>query len=427
MRRRWMLLLVAARGLAVAQEGDEAALELADRVPDSDRTERVCRGFAEGAVDEITRVDAGAPLGGGRLSFDLRCDGNVSHDLRVAFSDRLDGIWQQDASGQTINTLKDAYLSWQAPANQIFDVGRINVRQGVAQGYNPTDYFRAAAIRVITSPDPASLRENRLGTAMLRSQTLWSSGSLTAIYAPKLAAHPNAASFNPDLGATNADTRWSLALTQSFGPDLKPQILLFGARHHSPQAGVNLTHLVGNATVAFFEGSAGRSRTDLAAAVDAADASLRCSSILGDSCRAAFHSRLAGGVMFTTASKLSVTLEYEYNGAGLSLAQWNDLRSRPGEVYSNYRVFVSAQQELPTQHNVFAYARWEDAFIKHLDLNGFAKLDPGDHSRTGWLEARHHWQHVDLAVQWQRNDGSLASDLGGLQRQLWVVVADYYF
>ena len=46
--------------------------------------------------------------------------------------------------------------------------GRINVRNGAALGYNPTDFFRSGALRSVVSIDPNSLRENRLGTVMLR-------------------------------------------------------------------------------------------------------------------------------------------------------------------------------------------------------------------------------------------------------------------
>ena len=57
-----------------------------------------------------------------------------------------------------------------ARPDTLIDLGRINVRNGVALGYNPTDYFRAGAVRAAVSVSPASLKENRQGSVMLRGQ-----------------------------------------------------------------------------------------------------------------------------------------------------------------------------------------------------------------------------------------------------------------
>jgi len=81
----------------------------------------------------------------------------------------------------------------------------------------------------VVSLDPASLRENRLGSAMLRGQALWTGGSLTALYSPKLADQRNDAVFSADLGATNQRERWQLALSEKLSDALNPQWLLSGA------------------------------------------------------------------------------------------------------------------------------------------------------------------------------------------------------
>jgi hypothetical protein len=92
-------------------------------------------------------------------------------------------------TAQEIGTLKEAYVSWQPHSSLLLDAGRINGRQGVAFGYNPTDFFRSDAIRSVVSIDPNSLRDNRLGTVMLRGQQLWDSGALSVVYAPRLTDH----------------------------------------------------------------------------------------------------------------------------------------------------------------------------------------------------------------------------------------------
>jgi hypothetical protein len=398
-----------------AGQNDDAALALADRTEQAVTAETICRGYVEGAVNESTFPGA-APRDGGRLSLDLRCDPALGRQWRAVLANRVDGVWQREASGQTVDTLKEAYLSGQYDAAKLIDLGRINVRQGVALGYNPTDYFRAGAIRQSVSPDPTSLRENRLGSVMLRAQTLWSAGSLTAIYAPRFSARPNGSSFNPDFGATNGSSRWLLAWSETFAADLKPQWLLFGAEHQSPQIGFNLTRLVGNATVAYVEWSGGRSVPDSAGGATPQIAS-----------PTAFHSRLATGLSYTTPTKLSFSFEYEYNGAALDHIGWAALRTGSPTDYARYRNFVAAAQDLPTRQDLFGYASWSDAFVTHLDLTSFVRFDVDDRSRMLWAEARYHWPRAELALQWQRNAGDPTSDFAaGQPRQLWQFVVTRY-
>ena len=120
----------------------------------------------------------------------------------------------------------------------------MNLRSGVAYGYNPSDYFRRDAIRSIVSIDPASLRENRLGAVMVRGDLLWTAGSLRLLDAPAIAQAPTASGFSPDFGATNARGRWQMAYSQQLVAGLRPELLVSGTDGASPTLGLNLTHLV---------------------------------------------------------------------------------------------------------------------------------------------------------------------------------------
>jgi hypothetical protein len=88
---------------------------------------------------------------------------------------------------------------------------------------------------------------------------------------------------------------------------------------------------------------------------------------------------------------------------------------------------VADEQELPTQHSVFAYASWQDLLTQHLDLSAFVRLDLVDHSRLPWVEVRYHWSHLDAAMRWQDYLGGSTSDYGASpSRQTWQVLLDYY-
>ena len=411
-----MLLLLVATAPALADDEDAAALLLADQTSATAERSGDWRVYVEGAAREARQQGTGSALHGARLSLDARFDKTFAPGWRAVFADRLDMNRMDGVPGnRDISTLKEAYLSWQAQPDRLADLGRINVRNGVAMGYNPTDYFRAEALRSVVSLDPASLRENRLGSGMLRGQALWTDGSLTALYSPKLADQPNDSVFSPDFGATNQRARWQVALSERLSDALNPQWLLSGGAGQSPQLGLNLTALPNNATVAYFEWSGGRATSLAAQALAGPDDE-------------AFRSRLSTGLTYTTPNNVSLTAEYEYNGAGLDQAGWNALRRGPPAAYAQYRGFVANVQDPPTRNHVFLYALWQDALVKHFDLTAMVRYDAVDYSRLQWLEARYHWTRVDIALQTQLNTGSPSSDFGALpERRMWQAVLRYFF
>jgi hypothetical protein len=398
------------------QSSDADALSLADQTQPATHAAGDWRIFAEGALLHTSQRMDGASTDGQRLSLDLSYDGSFAPGWRAVLTDRLDVNWQGRIGDQTsINTLKEAYLNWQAGANQLFDLGRINARYGVASGYNPTDFFRSGAVRSVTSVDPNSLRRNRLGSVMLRSQTLWTGGALTALYAPKLAERPSDAPFSADLGATNGRNRWLLSASQQLSEGISPQWSVYGEDKTSPQLGFNLTALVSDASVAYVEWSGGRSR------------SLRSQALNGPD-DTAFRNRLATGLTYTTAAKLSLTLEYQYNGAGLDPAGWNALGRGPLPAYVQYRRVAADRQDLPTRQALFLFIGWQDALVNKLDLSALARRNLADDSRMTWIEARYHWTKADLALQWQSNTGHAASEFGALpQRRILQAVMTYFF
>jgi hypothetical protein len=350
-----------------------------------------------------------------RLSVDAHLDTRLASGWRAVVAERIDVVWPGSFRGSDeVGTLKEAYIGWQPQADLLLDVGRINARQGVAFGYNPTDFLRADAIRSLVSLDPNSLRDNRLGTVMARGQFLWGSGAITAAYAPQIVERNSAAALDPDWGATNAHARWLLAISQQIAPGWSPQWLAFGEAGRAPQVGMNLTAALGTSTVAFLEISGGQSPSLLAQAISQPE-------------RDSFRSRAASGFTYSMANKLSLTFEYEYNGAGAGAARWSQLRMGSLPVYGRYREFALAQQDLPTRSNAFVYASWQDLVVQHLDLSAFVRADLIDHSRLPWWELRRHWTSVDLALRLQTVQGGNTSDYGASpQRKAWQLLFDYY-
>lgn len=392
---------------------DLEALTLADQVVVPKAEKRDWQLFNEGMLGKVFTKKGQGDIPIDRLSIDLQLDTALSSDLRFLLANRLD-VNGQDYEHETVNTLKEAYLSWQMAIDAALDLGRINQRNGIALGYNPSDYFKVGAVRSVVSIAPASLRENRLGVGMLRGQHLWDSGAVTALFAPKLGDHRESASFGLDLGASNPLARWQVAVTQKISDGIAPQWLVFGEQSQSPQFGLNLSVLASDALSVYAEYSGGRSASLVNQARQQSDAKQ-------------FYSRRAAGATYTLPANLSLSLEYQYNGAALNQAAWRALWQDPA-AYWAYRSHIFQRQDLPTQQALFGFITWNKAFFTDLDLSWMLRHDLVDQSQQSWLEARYHLPQADLALQWQYQRGSAGSVYGALpQRQSVQALVKYFF
>jgi hypothetical protein len=398
-----------------AGDNDADALSLADTASATVAAPSAWRGSFEWAA---ANYGAARQADNGQLNDTVRAASTLSYDgrlfagWRAVVSNRLDAGWR-DASGSynAVDTLKQGYISWQPTPLVLLDAGRINVREGVASGFNPTDFFKADAIRSVVSIDPASLRENRLGSVMLRGQVLWAGGSMSALVSPRLADHPSDATFNPDFGATNRQWRYLISGTQRIYSGFSPEWLVYGGADIAPQFGVNATALLDDATVFFVEyaGGEGKSLVD------------------GPSANNRFHSRIATGATRTFPGKVSVTLEYDYDGLSANRAAWYALGMDPVRDGA-YRGAAARAQELTTRESVFSYLSWQDALVLHLDATVMGRYDLDDRSFFAWVEARYHWPHTDLAVQWQADHGGSRSVYGaGSQSNVLQAILTFYF
>lgn len=397
--------------------GDLDALDLADKAPETAAAPAAARSwrlFAEGAA------------GGGRLrgdgnftlyrgSVDFRFDDQLLPQLRFVFSDRLDGVNSDGVPpGDNANTLRELFVSWQADSHAALDFGRVNIRNGVAMGYNPTDWFRADALRLVVTPDPVVLRENRQGTVVIQGQRLWDRASLSAAFSPRLSGSgsPSTRTFSWNAGATNPENRYLVAGSYKFSDSFTPQLLVYGGADIGPQTGLNLSGLLGDAVVVFAEGAVGRGLPLVAQA-------------MAQNAAQGWQQRAAVGLTWTTPFKLSLTAEAEYNSAAPFGNDWSALS--PG-VQQQVLAASQALQDLPTRSQWFLYAHWPDVIVPKLTLSGFWRQDMQTSSWAGWLEARYAWPRADLALQWQGFGGSAGTVYYGVpQRQALQAIVRVYF
>ena len=325
-----------------------------------------------------------------RLSLAWRGQGTAGDGLLLAWAARQD--WRQPGNGQagSVLTVSDAYAAWQPDSTRQLALGRINVRYGVATGFNPTDFLRDSAVRSVISADPASQRDNRQGTVMLRAQQWWDGGAANLLLAPALEHAPASPTLQPDANATNQRQRWLASVSQPAWP-LSPQWLLYHAAGEGSRLGLNLSSVLGQATVLYGEWAGARYGSQ------------------------GWRNQLASGVQYTLPGKLTLGLEWQYDGSALDDAQWAALARQP-PAYLAYRLQQQQRGNLPSRRQWLLQARWQDVQPR-LDLALLQHHDQADGSTRLWLEARWRGERADYAVQWLQQQGTPGSQYGALPQQ----------
>ncbi len=366
-----------------------------------------------------------------RLFLDARKDWHIAPGLSATYSGRLNLRAEDNLPIPTHenvrNDFREAYASWN-PSPQLFlDAGRINLKSGVAAGYNPTDFFKTRAVVEPLTSDPQVLREDRLGTAMLFGQRIFEGGAVTAAFAPKLEdksrIYTNATlpSFRPMLDRTNAEDRLLLKGSYDLAEDVSPELLYYREGSAS-RFGANLTRSIGQQTVAYVEWAGGResSLIDRALAFGRATGTIPgvAPSPIPDNTRASFASTLAAGASYTTEQKITFNLEYHYSETAFSPQDWrnwfktgaaNTGRAPVTAALWFIRSYALDQQEPISRHTAFLRADWSDAFVPHLELTGLVSTDLQDGSSLAQVSANY-----DLSSAW--TVGALAAATLGTKR-----------
>lgn len=397
----WTSLVLAVSSSAWAASADADALDLESEPVHETSTGQPSKLFVEAALGvESLRYGLGSREVG-RVALDGFRTAGLGPALRYTLSARLDASHPEDPRiGDVVFSLREAFASWQdEAATTALQWGRINLRSGPAYGYNPTDFFRDNALRTATTVNPFSLRENRLGSVMALGQHLWSDGSVALAYSPKVASGRSDSGLSADWGATNSRNRGLATLSTRWSEMVSTQALLYQEEESRVKLGASATALLTDAAVAHAEWS--RSH-EVGLATRA----------LADSGPASTRNRVSAGFTYSTATRLSVTAEYEYNGFALDREGWRSLAAAGPAALGAYYLAAQALQENAAREAIFIYAVQKDLVFKNLDLTALLKLNRTDRSQMAWIDLRYRLEKWDVALQVQRNSGASGSEFG---------------
>jgi hypothetical protein len=380
------------------------------------------------------------------LFLDIRKEWALGGDASVAYSGRLNLQAQDEVPFPTHhnvrNDFREGFATWQALPGTYLDLGRINVKSGVAAGFNPTDFFKTRAVVEPLSVDPAVLREDRLGTFMLEGQHIGEGGAVTLVYAPQL-YQPSPIyneltlpSFNPELDRTNAHQRLLLKTSVNLIGDLSPEALLYHEGDRT-ELGLNIAEGVGQSTVLYAEWAGGPRQSLIAEALrygsDTGTLPGNLPPVLPDDTRRYFQNDLAVGGSYTTEAKIVLNLEYHFHQAGFSSQDWRNWfaigqsgAKLPGvtEMLWYIRDYALDQQEPLAIHSAFLRADWQDAFhIVNLELSAFTSIDLQDGSSLSQITADYYlsnfWTVGAIAAA---ELGGRRSDWGSVPQEGSVIV-----
>ena len=376
-----------------------------------------------------------APRWEDRLFFDARIKRKLTDGLEFVLSDRFNLRAEEGrpvADHESIrNDLREAYLAWQPGSATFIDLGRINVKNGVALGFNPTDFFKTRVVVEPLSADPSVLREDRLGALALMGQRVWQGGALTVVFAPKLygktAIYTDTTlpSFNPMLDRTNGVNRVLVKASLNLFDDISPEVLAY-IEDGRAKFGLNLTRGFGQRAVGYLEWSGGDRANLVSEALAYGRATGTIPAAAPDpfttTASRSFQNDLSIGASYTTESKITFNLEYHFHQAGFSGSDWQNWISRgslhlaPLDAELWYiRAFAGDQQEPLAKNGLFLRADRQDAFVPNLEFSGIAFVDLRDGSGLVQMNADYFWtRQWTVGAQLGVEVGGKRTDFGSL-------------
>ncbi|WGF90522.1 hypothetical protein [Marinivivus vitaminiproducens] len=275
------------------------------------------------------------------------------------------------------------------------DIGRINVRNGVATGFNPTDWFKVDSLVTADSFDVVDRREDRLGTFVIQSILHNESGVLQTGFRPEIEGHGEDWTSDHDviglgLDRTNPRSAFYAKYAPSTGQNLAVSVSTLLEREQ-PGIGFEASRALSDELVVFAE-YFGQWRRDLAGEANArGDLNTDVAQRLGSAGGRSFQSQLALGSTWSLPfwavgnEDIALTAEYHFNQAGLSSSEldaWFDAGedgdAGPGELWAT-RGLAGTRQEPLTQHQLFFRFAWTDV-TENVDLGAIAFVSPQDGS-----------------------------------------------
>ncbi|SFR40069.1 hypothetical protein [Litoreibacter janthinus] len=323
-------------------------------------------------------------------TFELSDRASLLFNLRGRI-ERAEG--QTFSLDQSVNLdVQELAISYTVSPQVSLQFGRINIRNGVAVGFNPTDWFKDNSLVTAESAAPADRRRERLGVFAVTGTATVGNTLLQMGYRPKISASTGSVFSDMDsiglgLDRTNPSDAFFIKATPQFGSNLSVtgNFLL---NDGDPGLGFEVSGTIGDNLVLYGEAFAEKRLSIASEALAGGLGSAAFQQGLGVSNQKDWELTAALGLnwalpqSFVGARDISVVLEYHLNTAGLTGSQIDTLASATGAdglaagaVYGT----ASRRQEPLARNQIFTRIAWND-FWGDSDLSALGFYVPADGS-----------------------------------------------
>ncbi len=368
-------------------------------------------------IDQPVAIPAGAAISPWRqsLSYDYQINQVTTPGAtwrqqlqQVQLNSQYQATWQSNWSAHFSHTLtwsdadtakvvdsrvREAYLQYRASPALISEFGLINLRYGLAYGYNPNEVLVNYQHNSNRSFDPQDLRETRVGVMALRQQVFLPDWNLALLYLPAFEQTANT------LITPNARHQFLLSLSPTqlaTKSQLQSQFFLHASSGAERSIGANLSALVNDASIWQLEARWS------AATADCAKFSTQLTFLLPH-CRQQRETRLrlATGLTYSFSNKLSVLAEYHFDSRAANSQDWALALQSDARLTGAYYASLLQQQQLSTKQAYLVHARWDD-FSPHWDMSAYYYQTRAAEQRRFYLQLRYRARQADFNIQMLR-------------------------
>lgn len=329
--------------------------------------------------------------------------------------------------------LKELYYKGKINTKNIFEIGRINIKNGLARGYNPTDYFKGGA-SFINSKDPKEIKENRLGSVMIKDTIFLNDFTIKAIYSPKISVDKNGTysskeHFGFNLDKTNYENRFTLAVDYNGFKDISCIVILH-KNEDDLNLGFNLSYIK-NSWIFYTENSYKNSKDDFTKTVEKLNLHPTIQNHFKKDEKNIYQSVI--GFKYTSTNNLVATLEYIYNHMGLDKDNWDDwfeLASLNPSFENQLNAisgYMNEGENIKSKGSLFLHLHNMDMFI-NTDGSVLIKLNTYDKSFLSQVGIEYSYSdNVQLNGYLKNYFGKAKSEYGSLNNDSELLLEIKYF
>jgi len=328
--------------------------------------------------------------------------------------------------------VKDLYYKTELGSAYFLELGRMNVKEGVARGYNPTDYFRGGSALTL-SVDPKERKDNRLGAVLVQGTYIAEDYTIKALYAPEISVDEssiwgNKKHFGLKLHETNKQERATLYAGYTGLDDWSLSALV----HHDDDGihlGTNISYIYERA-IWYMEASVNKRAEQIIEALDTLHAT---NALMANfSTDTDYQTELSLGLNYTFENSVVGTFEYIYNSAGFDSHDWKtyftlmQTSTKYTPMLGKARGVIANNAQRMSKHTLFAMARKSDA-LPNLDWVVMAWVNPVDRSTLLQVGTSYDCEDMVFSADIRSYIGKAQSEYGSMSNDFEALLSVEYF